>query len=222
MILQNDGLGSQRPSTQYFEQHCEALVQGLPLLLQPVSGVHVPLVPHSPPQHWPSVVHAALSAVHCVAEHAPFTQANLQQSVFAEQASPAARHVPPTFVHTWVVASQTPLQHSGVAVQAIPAGVHVTPPPVPVAPVPVAPVPVAPVPVNPPVGPTPPRDASARPFPPVPNTPPPPPAPPPVVLVLLSEEHADAMPTATTKHTPKTVPSFIQSSGPVGPRFEPA
>jgi hypothetical protein len=76
--VQYDG-PEQNPLLQYFEQHSLADVHGLPDVLQPASGVHVPDV-HLPPQQAPSVVHAPLSAVHCVFEHVPLTQAYEQQS----------------------------------------------------------------------------------------------------------------------------------------------
>ena len=78
-VVQYDGV-EQNPLLQYFAQHSPADVHGLPDVLQPASGVHMP-DEHLPPQHALSAVHASLSAVHCVFEHAPLTQAYVQQSV---------------------------------------------------------------------------------------------------------------------------------------------
>jgi hypothetical protein len=69
----------QKPLLQNFEQHSPPDVHGLPDVLQPASGAHLP-DEHLPPQHEASVVHASLSAVHCVFEHVPPTQAYVQQS----------------------------------------------------------------------------------------------------------------------------------------------
>src|SRR5579862_3686728 len=55
---------------QNAEQQLAAVVHGFPSVLHDVlSGVHVPPVPHLSPQHCASLVHAASSARHCVAEH---------------------------------------------------------------------------------------------------------------------------------------------------------
>jgi hypothetical protein len=160
----------------------------LPLVLhEPLSAAQVPLS-HVPPQHSPSLEHEAPSAMHCD-PHAPFTQANEQQSVPTVHAAPVwAQPVPPAVVQTPAVASHVPRQHSEVVVQDTPTALQ---------------VPLDPPVVLPPVA-KPPTDASPPPVP----MPAAPPAPPRLEPELLSEEQADAMPTATTKHTPTTVPSF--------------
>jgi hypothetical protein len=60
---QKEGLASQTPFVQSFEQHSVPIVHGLPLVLQlALSGVQVFAPPsaaaHAPPQHCESVVHA--------------------------------------------------------------------------------------------------------------------------------------------------------------------
>jgi hypothetical protein len=104
---------------QYDEQHSPLPVHGLPSVLQPVlSGAHVPFV-HAPPQHWPSCVHAAPSAVHWLAEHAPLMQLTVQQSVFALHAAPAAAHVVVLTVQL-PVGSHIPEQHAAPVVHDVP------------------------------------------------------------------------------------------------------
>src|SRR5262245_58392421 len=64
MIVQNDGALSHRPLRQYFEQHSLLPPHELPEVLQlGFSGVHVPL-PHTPPQHSPSLEQLAPSDLH--------------------------------------------------------------------------------------------------------------------------------------------------------------
>jgi hypothetical protein len=69
-------------------------VHGLPSVLQVgLSGVQVPPEPHFAPQHWASLVHAPLSAVHWVLEHTFPMQLPLQQSVPLAHDVPAIEHV---------------------------------------------------------------------------------------------------------------------------------
>jgi hypothetical protein len=108
---------------QYDEQHSPLPVHGLPSVLQlALSAAHVPLV-HEPPQHWPSCVHDAPSAVHWVAEHVLLMQLTVQQSVLALHAWPAAAHV---FVLTVQApfASHMPEQHVEPVVHDVPYTLH--------------------------------------------------------------------------------------------------
>ena len=73
--VQYDGLPSQMPFVQTFEQHSVPAPHGLPDVLQTaLKGAHFPAV-HFPPQHSPSAAQVWLSAVHCLAEQLPPTHA---------------------------------------------------------------------------------------------------------------------------------------------------
>jgi hypothetical protein len=103
----------------------------LPDVLQPASGVHLP-DEHLPPQHALSTVHASLSAVHCVFEHVPLTQAYVQQSGPPWQARPAGAQPPPLpRAHTLAVGSQRLVQQSESAPQETPTALQLPPPPLP-------------------------------------------------------------------------------------------
>jgi hypothetical protein len=91
--LQNEGV-AQRPWKQYWEQHSEPTVHGLPVVLHvTLSGAQVPFV-HCPPQHSALAVHVWPSAVHAVALHFPVTQLPVQQSVPAAHVAPATAQAP--------------------------------------------------------------------------------------------------------------------------------
>jgi hypothetical protein len=94
--VQKDGLPSQTPFVQSFEQQSALPAQGLPLVLQlGLRGAHV-FVPAAqlPPQHWESELQAWLSAVHWVAPQVPLPHTNVQHSGPAAQVAPAALHRP--------------------------------------------------------------------------------------------------------------------------------
>jgi len=96
------------PLAQKFEQHSPFPPHGLPPVLQlPLSGVQVPLS-HLPPQHSPSAVHAALSAVHCLLLHLPLKHENVQHWLFVVHAPLGAVHAVGDGTHTPVVGSHTP------------------------------------------------------------------------------------------------------------------
>jgi hypothetical protein len=91
-------------------------MHGLPSVRQVVlSAAHLPLV-HLPPQHWPSCVHAPLSAVHASWHTLP-TQLTEQQSVFAEHDAPACEHCAAFAAHMFVVVSHDDEQQSALPVQ---------------------------------------------------------------------------------------------------------
>jgi hypothetical protein len=57
--MQKDALKEQRPAAHKPEQQSEPWAQALPDVRHaPLSGVHVPFVPHWPPQHCASLVQA--------------------------------------------------------------------------------------------------------------------------------------------------------------------
>ena len=123
--------GPQKPLALHaFEQHSVPPAHGFPSVLHVAfSGVHVPPGPHEPPQHSPLVVHAALSATHCVPEHTLLTQLTEQQSVFAEHPVFAAPHIATLTAHVAVVGSQIPEQQSAEMAHATPNVAQVGPVP---------------------------------------------------------------------------------------------
>jgi hypothetical protein len=79
----------QLPSTHDCEQQSASWLQELPEVLQAVlSGVQVPSVPQTPPQHSPSAAHASPSEVQALASQVLPLQCKLQQSVGTEQPPP--------------------------------------------------------------------------------------------------------------------------------------
>src|SRR5262249_35370673 len=107
---QNEGC-PQTPASQNFDAQSALVVHGLPVVFAfGLSGVHVFAPPspaaHLPPQHSPSVVHAALSATHCLFEHFPPTHDTVQHSVFDAHASPGALHAFEAATHCFVPVSQ--------------------------------------------------------------------------------------------------------------------
>jgi hypothetical protein len=106
--VQKDAATEQRPFWQRPEQQSPFFPQGLPDVLQLVlSGVQVP-PPHLPPQHWASVVQAALSAVHWLVEHLPSAQEKVQHSLLALQAAPDATQDIAAASQAWLVVLQLP------------------------------------------------------------------------------------------------------------------
>jgi hypothetical protein len=98
------------------EQHAAApvppAVHVLPLVKHVVlSGVHLPPLPHSPPQHWPFDEHEPLSGVHAFWHTLP-TQLTEQQSVFAEHDAPLGEHTALLASHVCVVGSHIMEQQS--------------------------------------------------------------------------------------------------------------
>lgn len=96
---------------------------GLPSVLQlALSGAHVPPL-HEPPQHSPSALHDAPSAVHWWSEHTLPMQLTEQQSVFAEHDVPAMPHTVGFAEHA-PCGSQVPEQQVSPAVHAVPNTPH--------------------------------------------------------------------------------------------------
>jgi hypothetical protein len=85
---QNDE-GLQKPAWQKAEQQSEATTHELLRVLQVVlSGVHVPLEPQLPPQHWLSVMHVPPSWVQVPRLQTPPVQTPEQQSLGFIQPAP--------------------------------------------------------------------------------------------------------------------------------------
>jgi hypothetical protein len=127
--VQNDEASEQRPPLQSCEQHCEFCMQALPAVRQLVlSGVHVPL--HLPPQHWASLVQAALSERHACPLHWPPTHEREQHWSGDVHAAPAISQltgVPPR--HVSLVGSHCAEQQSASPVHAAPSMAHLATPP---------------------------------------------------------------------------------------------
>lgn len=123
--VQNDASAAQIPLWQSDEQQSPLPAHGLPDVLHVVlSGVHVPPAPHLPPQHWPSAVHAALSAAHCLSEHVPPVHEKVQHWSFVVHADAGAPHLPRGVPHSFVAGSQLPVQQSALVVHAAAACLH--------------------------------------------------------------------------------------------------
>ncbi len=123
--MQYDGAASHTPLLQNFEQQSLFAPHVLPEVLQDgLSGMHVPELPQTPPQHWSFAVHAAPSDLHWLPEHWKLTHENEQQSGPTEQLAPEARHLPATCAHNPTRESQLPVQHSLSVVHAVPVSVH--------------------------------------------------------------------------------------------------
>ena len=123
--LQNDASAAQIPLWQSDEQQSPLPAHGLPDVLQVVlSGVHVPAAPHLPPQHWPSVVHAALSAAHCLSEHFPPVHEKVQHSSFVVHAAAGAAQLPSGVAQSFFAGSQLPVQQSALVTHADATGMH--------------------------------------------------------------------------------------------------
>jgi hypothetical protein len=81
VCVQNEPPLLQTPLLQSLPQHSAFVVQALPPVRQPgLSGVQVPVWPHVPLQHWPEVVHAWPSEVHCDVPHVPPVHTKVQHS----------------------------------------------------------------------------------------------------------------------------------------------
>jgi hypothetical protein len=176
---------AQIPLLQKLEQQSLCALQGLPEVLQPASGVHLP-DPHLPPQHSPSLVHAALSAMHCVPEQLPLTQENVQHSGPAVHGAPAPLHDVPLLAQACVAGSHCSVQHWLLSVHDLPISEQFAAPPAPVPPTALPPVPA------------PPTDESLPPLPPD-ELPP----------VLLSVSRVSPPHAANPAPTAMTIPSKI-------------
>jgi hypothetical protein len=71
-------------------------------------------MPHFPPQHCASLVHAALSAMQCIEEQLPPVHETVQHSVFAAHVSPGALHALELATHVFDAASQLDEQQSAL------------------------------------------------------------------------------------------------------------
>ena len=125
LCLQNDASAAQIPLWHSEEQQSPLAAHGLPEVLHDaLSGVHVPPAPHLPPQHWPSALHAALSAAHCLSEHVPPVHEKVQHSSLVVQADAGAPQLPSGAAQTFEAGSQLPVQHSALVVHAAAACLH--------------------------------------------------------------------------------------------------
>jgi len=129
VCTQNEGL-PHTPALHVFEQHSAPVVHGLPEVRHAAfKGVHVPPPAPSgaqrPPQQSPSVPHAPLSATHCLFEHVPPVQENVQHSLPVAQVAPGALHAVIGAAHFLEVPSQFAVQQSKLDAQSWPTSLHV-------------------------------------------------------------------------------------------------
>jgi hypothetical protein len=146
VCAQNEIVFEQKPFEQRFEQHCVPSVHGLPDVLQLLLRGTQRLPVQVPPQHSGPVVHAVLSALHCVAAHWLPMHESVQHSLPRAHEAPEGLHRTPVSD----AASVTLLFESGPASAIAPSPPAPSPPaPSPPAPSPIVPSPIVPSPIVP-------------------------------------------------------------------------
>jgi hypothetical protein len=129
--VQNDDAIEQCPETQSCEQQSPFCAHALPDVLHDVlSAVHVPLPPHTPPQHCALLVHAWPSETHAPVSQRPATQASEQHWSDVVHAAPARSQItgaPPR--HVCAFGSHDAEQQSVSTMHDIPSAVQEATPP---------------------------------------------------------------------------------------------